>query len=126
MAYRFELPEANIVHVIVEGNVGAEEFRASVHARVEYAAANVGSQSYALIYDLSLANLMIIDPRLTTWSMTVDHNLVGVVAISTQMMATVALKLFRAMSNAEVDVAPTFKRALDVARAMLEKAALPK
>lgn len=126
MAYRFELPEANILHVIVEGKVGAEEFRQSVRARVEYAAVHIGSRPYALIYDLSHANLMIIDPRLTTWSMTVDNNLVGVVAISTQMMATVALKLFRAMSNAEVDVMPTYESALEVARAMLEQATILK
>ena len=123
MAYRFEMPEANILHLVVEGNVNAEELRASVRARVEYAAAHIGSQPYAIIYDISHANLMIIDPRLTTWSMTVDAHLVGVVAISTQMMATVALKLFRAMSNAEVDVMPTYERALARARLMLEQAA---
>lgn len=124
MAYRFEMADNQIIHVIVEGNVNAEEFRATVRARVDYAAQNLASKPYALIYDLSHANLLIIDPRLTTWSMTVDSHLVGVVAISTQTMATVALKLFRAMSKAEVDVAPTYERALGVARAMLAKAAV--
>lgn len=124
MAYRFEMADDQIIHVIVEGNVNAEEFRTTVRARVDYAAQKLPNRPYALIYDLSHANLLIIDPRLTTWSMTVDSNLVGVVAISTQTMATVALKLFRAMSNAEVDVVPTYERALDVARAMLKKAAV--
>jgi hypothetical protein len=121
MGHHFELIEAGIIHTKSEGNILAEEFRAATYARVAFAKEKLGESPYSVIYDILDARLLILDPRLTTWSMEVDKNLRGVAVVSTQLMATVGLNLFKKISSANVAVVPTLEEAIIIARAMLEK-----
>lgn len=122
MAFHLEVVEDRIICVTAEGNVDADEFRATSNARVTFAREKLGDVPYALIYDISKANLLILDPRLTGWSVRLDKNMQGVVAISQQVMASVALKLFRKLWDANVDVVRTYDEALNKAKAMLHSA----
>jgi hypothetical protein len=121
MSDHFELIEAGMVHIKSEGNILAEEFRAATHARVAFAKEKLGEAPYVVIYDILDARLLILDPRLTTWSAEVDKNMRGVVVVSTQLMATVGLNLLKKVSSANVAVVPTLEEAIIIARTMLEK-----